>query len=237
MPQLVRKHKDRGLEAVLASLVLSEDQRLAILTATVRQRANPQWQQHRQGRLTASNFGAVLSRRSSAPCPSLMKRLLGGQYLDGVLAINWGVMNEPEEVKAFKMAHQVEVLDSGLFVSRSGILGASPDGLVGPSALLEVKCPYSQRNNTITEAVTEVPSFCLCVEGQGYALKKTHPYWHQVQGQLYLAGRDVCYFVVWTTKEAVIIPIAKDPAWGQHLLMLEDFYRQHVLPVLVSRED
>ena len=162
---------------------------------------------------------AVLSRRSASTCPSLMKRLLGGQNLDGVLSVNWGVMNEQEGVKAFQQACQVKVLDCGLSVSKSGILGASPDGFVGPSAPLEVKCPYCQRNSTIAEAV-EVPSFCL---------------W--VQGQLHLTDRDLCYFVVWTPKEALVIPIPKDPAWGQHLVVLEEFYRRHILPVLVSRED
>lgn len=75
------------------------------------------------------------------------------------------------------------------------------------------------------------------MEGQGFALKRTQAYWHQVQGQLHLTDRDLCYFVVWTTKETVAIPIPKDPAWGQHLLILEEFYRQHILPVLVSREN
>lgn len=236
VPQLVREFKGQGMERVLAALQLTEEQRLAIQTATVGQRSNTEWHRHRQGRLTASNFGAVLSRRSASPAPSLLRRLLEGQNLDGVLSVNWGVTNEQEGVKAFKQAYQVEVLDCGLCVSQSGILGASPDGFVGTSALLEVKCPYSHRNSTIAEAV-KVSSFCLCVEGEGYALKKNHPYWHQVQGQLHLAERDLCFFVVWTTKEAVIIPIPKDPVWGQHLAALEEFYRQHILPVLVSRED
>lgn len=104
VPQLVREFKGQGLEGVLASLELTEEQRLAIQTATVGQWANPQWQLHRQGRLTASNFGAVLSRQSASPCLSLMKRLLGGQNLEGVLAVNWGVMNEKEGVKAFQQA-------------------------------------------------------------------------------------------------------------------------------------
>ena len=67
--------------------------------------------------------------------------------------------------------------------------------------------------------------------------KKTHAYWHQVEGQLHLTDRDLSYFVVWTTKEALVIPIPKDPAWGQNLVVLEVFYRQHILPVLISRED
>lgn len=118
----------------------------------------------------------------------------------------------------------------------AGTLGASPDGLVGASGLLEVKCPYSQRNATIAEAVSE-PKFCVGVERQGYALKKSHAYWHQVQGQLHLTGRDVCYFVVWTTKESLIIPIPKDEAWGPNIVILEEFYRHYLLPALVDRKD
>ena len=95
-----------------------------------------------------------------------MKRVLGGYNLDGVMAVNWGVVNEAEGVKAFVEAYQVTVLESGLFVSESGVLGASPDGLVQPSALLEVKCPHSQRNKTITEAV-QSPSY-LREEGGSY---------------------------------------------------------------------
>ncbi|KAG5277758.1 hypothetical protein AALO_G00091050 [Alosa alosa] len=77
--QLVREFKGQGMERVLAALELTEEQCLAIQTATVGQRNNPEWQRHRQGRLTASNFGAVLSRRSASPVPSLLKRLLEGQ--------------------------------------------------------------------------------------------------------------------------------------------------------------
>ncbi|KAL7393500.1 hypothetical protein ABVT39_011751 [Epinephelus coioides] len=188
VPELVKRHRGEGLEAVLASVRLSRDQQAAIQVATVGLRQNPQWQMHRQGRLTASNFGAVLlSRQSSTPCPSLMKRVLGGYDLGGVLAVNWGIVNEAKGVKAFKQACQLEVLECGLFVSESGILGASPDGLVEPSGLREVKCPHSQRNMTIAEAV-QSPSFCLREEGGSYVLTENHPYWHQVQGQLYITN-------------------------------------------------
>ena len=229
VPELLERH---GLESVLASMHLSEEQQEQIQSLTIGQRCNPLWQLHRQGRLTASNFGAVLLSRSSTPSSSLIQRLLGGSRLDGVKTVNWGVVNEAEGVKAFEQAYQREVHQCGLFVSPSGILGASPDGLVEPSALLEVKCPYTQRNNTIAEAV-QCSSFCLCEDGSGsYTLKAAHPYWHQVQGQLYLTKRDICFFVVWTTKEAIIVLIRKDPAWEENLVRLEKFYQEYILPAM-----
>ena len=35
----------------------------------------------------------------------------------------------------------------------SGTLGASPDGVVDEDFVLEAKCPYTERNMTIEEAV------------------------------------------------------------------------------------
>ncbi|XP_049416267.1 uncharacterized protein LOC125878853 [Epinephelus fuscoguttatus] len=197
------------------------------------QHNNPKWHLLRKGRLTASNFGAVLkAKRVTA---SLLARVMGEQQaLDGVLSIQWGTMNEKEGIKAFTTAIQMPVEESGLWLSRSGVLGASPGGLVGSSAVLEVKCPYGTREMTITEALA-IKGFCVSKEGDSYHLRDDHPYWHQVQGQLHLTGRQTCYFVVWTTKDTAIIPIARDESWQPKLVHLEDFFKAHMLPKLAPQ--
>ena len=45
------------------------------------------------------------------------------------------------------------VEESGLWLRLSGMLAASPDGLVGRNALLEVKYQFTQSDCTIAEAV------------------------------------------------------------------------------------
>jgi hypothetical protein len=121
-------------------------------------------------------------------------------------------------------------------LDESGILGATPDGLVGNDSLLEVKCPYTQRNLTIAEGA-ECGTFCLeKMEDGKFTLKKNHVYWHQVQGQLHLTNRRLCYFVVWTSKECVSIPIAKDDAWKDNLEILKDFYYNQIFPKVVEGE-
>lgn len=176
--------------------------------ATTGQRNNPNWHLFRCGRLTASNFGAVL--RSKRVTASLLARVLGKQQaLDGVLSVQWGIVNESEAIQAFTTATQMPVEESGLWLSPSGVLGASPDGLVGSSAMLEAKCPYNAREKSISEAVQN-KDFCVSLEGGVYSLHRDHPYWHQVQGQLHLTARETCYFTVWTTKQSVIIPISRD---------------------------
>ena len=54
----------------------------------------------------------------------------------------------------FQQITNLCIEEYGLWLHLSGMLGASPDGLVGRNALLEVKCPFTQRDSTIEEAVS-----------------------------------------------------------------------------------
>ena len=117
------------------------------------------------------------------------------------------------------------------------MLGASPDGLIGSNAILEVKCPFTERNSTIDEAISKKGFYLMKDEPSGYRLKDSHTYWHQVQGQLHITGRDTCYFTVWTTKQSVHLIIGRDNSWIQNIGYLENFYKQHMLPKMISGGD
>ena len=218
---LVRKAKVNEGDVVLVSEV------------TVGQRDNPAWHLARRGRLTASNFGSVLQAKRVTP--SLLKRLLGEYDLSRVKAVQWGVNNETEALKAFTNLTGKTVLETGIWLDTSGILGASPDGLVEEDSVLEAKCPYTERNMTIEEAVSTSPNFYLeKTESGQYALKKGHVYWHQVQGEIYFSRRKFCYFVVWTAKDVVILKIARDETWSENIAKLMQFYFDHLFPKVVE---
>ena len=85
--------------------------------------------------------------------PSLIKGLLGEYDLTRVKAIQWGITNEPEALKAFSQKNGLQVVETGVWLHECGLLGASPDGLVGDNSALEAKCPYTQRNVTIEDAI------------------------------------------------------------------------------------
>lgn len=218
-------------EFFLDKLKVTERNVREVVQVTSNQRDSDAWHMLRKGRLTASNFGPVLQAKRVTP--SLITRVIGEYDISRVQAVRWGIVNEKEGIKNFTQHSKLQVRQTGLWLHPSGVLGASPDGLVGQNAVLEVKCPYTQRNSTITEAAS-CSSFCLEKKDQEYALRKNHHYWHQVQGQMYITGRDLCYFVVWTTKETAILPIKKDPAWEENVLNLQDFYTLHMIPVLVD---
>ena len=101
---------------------------MKISRVTVGQRDNPAWHLARRGRLTASNFGNVL--KAKRVTPSLLKRLLGEYDLSRVKAVQWGVNNEEEAIKAFTLKTGKTVKETGIWFHSSGILGASPDGIV-----------------------------------------------------------------------------------------------------------
>ena len=76
---------------------------------------------------------------------------------------------------------------SGLWLADSGILGTSPDGLVGETDIIEVKCPFHWKDHTVEEAVQEKSFYHNQEEGGAYRLKEDHHYWYQVQGQLHIS--------------------------------------------------
>ena len=159
---------------LLKRLKVTPQQIIAINDATIGQRDNSVWLMLRKGRLTSSNFGCVLQAKRVTP--GLVKRVLGDHNLSGVHAINWGINNESVAVKAFEQATGLAVKESGLWLDPSGTLGATPDGLIGSNALLEFNSPFTQRQNTISEAVISKD-----FEKSGddkFTLKKSHIYYH-----------------------------------------------------------
>ena len=220
------------LDCLVRKAKITEENVLLISKITVGQQDNPAWHLARRGQLTASNFGSVLHAKRVTP--SLLKRLLGEYHLSRVKAVQWGVNNEAEAVKAFINLTGKTVQETGLWLDGSGILGASPDGIVDEDSVLEAKCPCTE-TNMIEDAVNTSPNFCLKKTENGqYALKEEHVYWHQVQGEIYFSRRKFCYFVVWTSKDVVVLKIAKDETWSKNITKLTQFYFEHLFLKVVE---
>jgi len=117
-----------------------------ISSLTVGQRNNPTWHLVRRRHLTASNFGTVINAKRVTPF--LIKCLLREYDISCVKAVAWGVTNEVEAIKAFTANTHLKVVDTGVWLDESGVLGASPDGLVGEDHVLEAKCSYAFRNTS-----------------------------------------------------------------------------------------
>lgn len=97
---------DDQLTYFVNNVKLSNEQILSVSNITIGQRSNPAWHLALRGRLTASNFGAVLAAKRVTPL--LLKKLLGEYDLSGVKAIQWGVNNEAEAIKEFEKKNRTK---------------------------------------------------------------------------------------------------------------------------------
>lgn len=156
----------------------------------------------------------------------------GESNLDGVRAISWGRENEAAARNAFEAKYNTKVLPCGLFLSADGLLGASPDGVLDDVSIVEIKCPYKWRNISIKDACKYMDFFLSDSDGD-LSLKRNTNYYHQVQGQLFLSGRSVCFFIIWNPIDFVCIPVRKDPQWSSNLQLLRQFAVDHYLPHLL----
>ena len=155
-------------------------------------------------------------------------------------AIRYGISNEAKAANKYAeymtgIGHDVQVLECGLVVSSTmPWLAASPDRKVIDKifgfGLVEIKCPYSLRHLTPEEACADPSFYCQLVNGKP-ELKKDHPYYYQVQGQMGLAGLKWCDFVVFFQKGLIVQRIKFDePFWKSMITKLTNFYQQHVMP-------
>ncbi|MDE2040751.1 MAG: YqaJ viral recombinase family protein [Elusimicrobia bacterium] len=145
------------------------------------------WYAARLGRATASNFGKVLAKiktgeaadRRNYRAQLVIERLTGNRQ-EGYsnAAMQWGTEQEPFARIAYMADRGVDVQEVGFIQHATLMAGCSPDGLIAADGLIEIKCPVS---------ATHIET-----------LKTQHmPIEHmpQVQGQMWIAGRDWCDFV------------------------------------------
>nr|XP_022312166.1 uncharacterized protein LOC111117363 isoform X1 [Crassostrea virginica]XP_022312167.1 uncharacterized protein LOC111117363 isoform X1 [Crassostrea virginica] len=233
-------------------LIVSPDKVIQTAFLTSGQRENATWAAVRKHRFTASNFGPIIAAaKRNRLTISLKKRLLSAYNLEKRAPIQWGITHESVAIEEYCKEGGVTVLPTGIWLHETGVLGASPDGFVQgifkdslnvyvqhPKIkmlpdIVEVKCPFSAKDLTIPDACRSIKDFFLVKEEDGsIALKRTHDYWHQIQGQLHLSGTQCCDLVIWTQVDLKIVRILKDNTWAQNISAMLDFYFSVFLPSL-----
>ena len=177
-------------QEIKSKLKVSPNVQKQIERSTKEQSKNKLWYTLRSMRLTSSNFGRVFKRRDNHN--TLAKELLSANKMfttDRMPApLKWGIEHESVAYKEYvsKLATSsptLQVTKSGLWIDlNTGWLACSPDGLVWDGneqlvGILEIKCPYSAREMTISEACQKISSFsCLSTEG-GIKLAHSHNYY------------------------------------------------------------
>ncbi|XP_008184002.1 uncharacterized protein LOC103309687 [Acyrthosiphon pisum] len=179
--------------------------------------------------LLTCHFGKVLAAfKKDKFSKSLFKSL--SNNLSGTHSIQWGISNESSAIDVLKQEENVEVTPTGLWLSNSGLLGALPDGLVGSNYTVEVKCPWKYRNKNLIAEIDVDHTYIVYKINGNLIVNKKHPYWDQIQGQLYLTNREFCYLFIWTPEQVLIAVVEKDTKWAINLEILEQFFIQKYIP-------
>ena len=127
-------------------------------------------------------------------------------------------------------------------------LAASPDGLVfdplaiNPEGVLEIKCPFTAKDTPLLNLCTnpkKKSQFFMKYDQQTrkFSLKRQHPYYYQVQGQMQIARRKWCDFYVWTSRKddrAIERIEADQDFWTTILPKLRRFYFGSMIPELAN---
>jgi hypothetical protein len=143
---------------------------------------SPEWYQARLGMITASCFDDVLNKGQGRETYliKLVAERLSGIAQEGFTnaAMQWGTEQEPYARELYSSLNGDIPVEQVGFVQHDGYVGYSPDGLIGLKGTVEIKCP-----NTSTHI--------------SYILKDKLPakYVPQVQGGLWITGREWCDFV------------------------------------------
>jgi hypothetical protein len=175
-----------------------------MITVTEDQRTD-EWLQARAGKVTASRFKDVISRNKPTAAQAkagepgnlsaertrylwqIVTERLTGQpvQMPDAAPLRWGRENEDAARAAYLFTSSARLTETGFVAHPTLACGASPDGLLsdetdpdGMFGLIEIKCPWSSQ---------------VHLETWLNGMPEDHQ--AQIQGQMWLTGREWCDFV------------------------------------------
>lgn len=124
--------------------------RVGIDRRTVKQSNCNEWHQIRSCIVTAFNVGTnvvLMTKRRNKE--AFAEQLVNLKPIYSPV-LSWGRKYESIALQEYEERNGNIVKKCGLFISESHpFIGGSPDGLVAVATVLEIKCPYSIRNDKI----------------------------------------------------------------------------------------
>lgn len=214
--------------------------------ATRKQSDSHVWFAARAGRVTASKFHSVCHSRIENPSISLVGEICKpAEHRFSSVYTEWGLCNEEKARQAY--IHAVQDKHSNFTLKPSGFhvppeypfMGATPDGIVQCEChgrgCVEIKCPFTKSHVSVNDAACD-DKFCLQKRETGeFYLNPSHPYYCQVQAQLFLTKSAYCDFVVWTTVDMEVVRVLPDGLfWDEHCEKAVRFFKLAILPELVG---
>lgn len=170
--------------------------------STNTEQGTPEWLKARVGKITGSRVGAILGKSPFTSRKKVMREMademLGNHSDFDNPAMRYGREKEDTAAKLYEFLYAGDQIVSQTGFWEKGDLGASPDRLVGDKGLVEIKCPYSLRDEK---------------QPQWKSIKDQPHYYHQIQLQLYATDRDWCDFFQWNEHDHNCERVQRDVDW------------------------
>lgn len=159
------------------------------------------WRKLRSGRITGSRIGAILGLSPWQTREDVLRAMVREHHgaaseFTGNIATNYGHANEATARMTFEMSTGLDVQETG-FHTYEDWAGASPDGLIGADAVLEIKCPFKG----IKKSLSDQPHYMA-----------------QLQWEMLCTGRKKAYFYQWQPDDDTLNIVHQDQAWLDYAL-------------------
>lgn len=121
-------------------------------------------------------------------------------------------------------------------------LCGSPDGLFyrgDEVCLLEIKCPFSRRDNVLIDAEKEISyvPYVKYLNGK-LTLLPSHRYYTQVQLLMYVCNVAECFFFVYSSAQSIVVVVERNNLFLSYAVRaLEEFYFTFLLPALAKQRN
>jgi hypothetical protein len=208
---------------------LSDNDLYQIQVATIDHTLSHLYRYEKSKRLTASNFGRILTAMHKRQFPVTLYKAVFGLYdLQTLEAVQFGMSKEMQLREVYTARTGRHLDRSGLRISRNKqFLACTPFGISG-NILVEAKSSFKHRNTrTVREAALQDRLFCLDSQ---LKLKKWHWYYAQLQGAMYVTQLKRAQLMMMVGGDVEIIEVPFDPAWARiNVPLLEKFYREKYL--------
>ena len=178
-----------------------------------------EWFMSRIGFVAGSTVGAILGLSPFMKRDDVMRNMVREWHgslseFVGNVATEYGIFHEHLAKSDYEMKSSVNV-ESTDFHKRDNWIGASPDGLIGDDGLIEIKCPFSVKDD-------KAPAF--------KDIADLPHYYAQMQVQMFVTKRLWCDFVQWNKYDMRVQTVRLDSAWlNKNLPALRQFFDDYVV--------
>ena len=151
---------------------------------------SPEWFEIRRGKITSSEIYKIMGKEdfSETAKTYLLEKVC--EHFDGYSepatgqALDWGTELEPVAIQHYEEVTGIKV-EKASFIPSGDFYGGSPDGLITPEGIIEVKCPFKSANHFKHGLIDSPAKF-----------KKVVPnYYYQCISNMICAGAKWCDFI------------------------------------------